>query len=252
MKLQRKGFHIQPIIFFRYLDDVFFLWSGSIEELKEYENYLNSITPGIKITLEANKLASNFLDITIYKKLIDNEYALYTKVYTKPTDAQNLLHTESFHPPHTAKGILKSQLIRYKRISSTYEDYLHAAKALFHNLNKRGYTWSKMWQMFKEVYFNNNNIETNKNNNREINNYDTTKKEMLPIVTNFNSIGCKLALDYRNILKDCSIFNKYKLTIAYKNHPNLHKMLERSEIQVDNNKDLNFKFTSKKCTNIKY
>ena len=92
--------------------------------------------------------------------------------------------------------------------------------------------------MFKEVYFNNNNIETNKNNNREINNYDTTKREMLPIVTNFNSIGCKLALDYRNILKDCSIFNKYKLTIAYKNHPNLHKMFVRSEIQADNNKNL--------------
>src|SRR5215469_11835929 len=44
-----QGFHIKPIIFFRYLDDVFFLWSGSIEELKEYENYLNSITPGIKL-----------------------------------------------------------------------------------------------------------------------------------------------------------------------------------------------------------
>ena len=40
---------------------------SGMQDLKEYENFLNSLTPGIKITLEANLINANFLDITIYK-----------------------------------------------------------------------------------------------------------------------------------------------------------------------------------------
>ena len=29
-------FKIKPLLFFRYLDDVFFLWNGTLDELKEY------------------------------------------------------------------------------------------------------------------------------------------------------------------------------------------------------------------------
>ena len=121
-----NGFRIKPEIFFRFLDDVFLFWNGTLQDLKEYENFLHSLIPGIKITPKANLMNANFLDITIYKKYLDNNnIKIATKVYVKPTDTQNLLYTSSFHPPHnTTKGILRSQLIRYKRISSSYEDYL--------------------------------------------------------------------------------------------------------------------------------
>jgi len=116
-----NGFKIKPLLFFRYLDDIFFIWMGTLDELLEYETYLNSLIPGIKITLEYNKINCNFLDTTIYKQTINNETTLQTKVYFKPTDTHQLLHTNSFHPRHTCKGILKSQLLRFKRISSFVE-----------------------------------------------------------------------------------------------------------------------------------
>ena len=42
---------IKPFLYKRYLDDVFFLWPGTTEELNVFENYLGNITTGIKIAL---------------------------------------------------------------------------------------------------------------------------------------------------------------------------------------------------------
>jgi len=40
--------------------------------------------------------------------------------FFKPTDTHQLLHGSSYHPKHTTKGILKSQILRFKRISSCW------------------------------------------------------------------------------------------------------------------------------------
>jgi len=47
----REGFPIRPLLHSRFLDDVFFLWIGTRDQLTEYGNYLNSLMPGIKVTL---------------------------------------------------------------------------------------------------------------------------------------------------------------------------------------------------------
>lgn len=237
-----SGFRVKPEIFFRFLDDVFLFWNGTLQELKEYENFLNSLIPGIKITLEANLCSANFLDITLYKKFLDNNnIKIATKIYIKPTDTQNLLHTSSFHPPHTTKGILKSQLIRYKRISSSYEDYLQSAKSLFHTLKTRGYTLTRMWKQFKYVWYDYTD-NSNKDNNKTSN--------VFPIIINFDSVGRKLGEVYRDILSNTSTFNNHKLILAYKNHRNIHRLLINSKIKVNNNniKD-NAVFRSRKCNN---
>lgn len=231
-----SGFAVKPLLFFRYLDDVFFLWNDSLDKLKEYETFLNNLIPGITITLEASLISANFLDITIYKKQYDNLCTLATKIFVKPTDTQNLLHTLSFHPKHTTKGILKSQLIRYKRISSTWEDYIGAARTLFHNLGNRGYSWSHMWNQLKDIWFN------------YIDNYDKTNKSnnIFPIVINYDKVGMELGRQYKSILSNCGIFNNFKPILAYKNHRNLNKMLIRSIVCNKNN--INQVFFSKKCT----
>lgn len=232
-----SGFEVVPLLFFRYLDDVFFLWNDSLEKLKEYENFLNNLIPGITINLEASLISANFLDITIYKKQYENVTTLATKIFVKPTDTQNLLHTLSFHPKHTTKGILKSQLIRYKRISSTWDDYVNAARSLFHNLRGRGYSWTRMWDQLKNIWFNyiDNNDKTNKNTN------------IFPIIINYDKVGVELGKHYKSILSSYDIFNNFKPILAYKNHKNLNKMLIRSV--VCNNVKSSQSFFSKKCTN---
>jgi len=105
---------IKPLCYNRFLDDIFLIFIGTTLELLEYETFLNSLIPDIKITFEYSTVSGNFLDTTIYKQLMNDDKTMCTlqsRVYFKPTDTHQLLHKDSFHPKHTTKGILKSQLI---------------------------------------------------------------------------------------------------------------------------------------------
>lgn len=236
------SFRIRPSDFFRFLDDVFFLWEGSLDELHEFETFLNNLIPGIEIKLEPSLSSVNFLDVTIYKKQTSHdEYSLATKVYVKPTDTQNLLHTQSFHPPHTTRGILKSQLIRYKRLSSTWDDFVGAAKTLFQNLYSRGYKWSKMWEDLKYVWYYYEDRELDKRN-------DKINQNLFPIVVTYDNVGRQLGYMYKNILQKSNLFDNSKLILAYKNHQNIGKSLISSKLKTAD-KIANKKFLSKKCSN---
>lgn len=218
------GFKIKPLLFFRYLDDIFFIWTGTLADLKEYENYLNSLIPGIKLNLTYSETSCNFLDVNVYKKITGDASILQTKVYFKDTDTHQLLHVDSFHPKHTTRGILKSQFLRFKRISSSWEDYLHSSKILFHNLHKRGYSLSLMWDTMKSIWF---REEIDKQTIPDC----ISQAEPLPIILPYNSAGIILAKQYKNILKENTFFDKFKLINSYMMHNNLRKMLIRSELK---------------------
>lgn len=213
-------FRIKPHFYFRYLDDIFFIWPGTVDELKEFESFLNDVTAGIKIKLEHSNTETNFLDTTIYKATHDGDTTLQTKVFFKPTDTHQLLHTASFHPKHTTRGILKSQLIRFKRISSSKKDYDTTCKILFKTLAHRGYTWTMMNREMKNIWFNYADVA------------GTVKQDeaMIPIIVDYNNLGKKLADGYKRILKKDAFFNNFKLITAYKNPRNLYQSLIRSKL----------------------
>ena len=215
-------YHSLIRLYFRFLDDVNFVWTGSIEELKLFEIYLNSIIPGIRVALNYSATEINFLDTTIYKKFErcdgNDDVILCTKVYFKETDTHQLLHRLSFHPKHTAKGVLKSQLLRFKRISSSYADYSLACGILFDALRQRGYGNSLLRRMKREIWRTEQSIGQ-KNDNRPI----------LPIIVPFNEIGTKLAREWRSAISANKIFNdNFRAITAYCNASNLRSMLVRS------------------------
>jgi hypothetical protein len=45
------GFKVKPMFFYRYLDDIFLVWTGTRHEFAEFNTYIDSILPGIKISL---------------------------------------------------------------------------------------------------------------------------------------------------------------------------------------------------------
>ena len=51
---------MQPFVWFRYIDDVFFIWTHGKEEL---ENFMNIFSDYIKFTFESDK--ENCLDVNI-------------------------------------------------------------------------------------------------------------------------------------------------------------------------------------------
>ena len=86
-----NGFRIKPLLFFRFLDDIFFVWTGTEADLKELENYLNSLIEGVKITFNCSTDHVDFLDTTIYKLPCLETDLLQTRVFFKPTDTHQRL-----------------------------------------------------------------------------------------------------------------------------------------------------------------
>ena len=103
---------LKPYLWWRYIDDIFFLWEHGEEKLKGFIEYLNEKHPTIKFTAEWSKTSINFLDVTV--SLVGGN--ITTDLYVKPTDSHQYLHSSSCHPYHCKKGIPYSQALHLNRI----------------------------------------------------------------------------------------------------------------------------------------
>ena len=98
----------------RFIDDIFFIWNGTVIQLQEFINKLNNRHPIIKFDFKFSKTSIEFLDTTVYKNKEQNK--LLTTVYCKPTDRRNFLHYTSAHPRSLIKSIPYSQALHLKKI----------------------------------------------------------------------------------------------------------------------------------------
>ena len=120
---------------YRYLNDVLFLKNTKFAE------YLEFIYPReleIKETTETEASSSD-LDCYLY---IDNG-KLATRLYDKRDDFNipivNFLFLSSNIPSAPAYGVYVSQLIRYARACSNYQDFMERGKVLTTKLLSQGY-----------------------------------------------------------------------------------------------------------------
>ena len=60
-----NAFEEKPMIWWRYIDDIFFVWEHGEESLEKFLNKLNTFHPTIKFTAEYSKETINFLDVNI-------------------------------------------------------------------------------------------------------------------------------------------------------------------------------------------
>lgn len=203
--------------FFRFLDDIFFIWTGSEEQLQLHGTKLNGLIPDIAVTLNWSATTVDFLDTTVY---VENS-SLLTRVHFKSTDTHQLLHTASFHPRHTCRGVLKSQLIRFRRISSSRRDYDAACSVLFPVLRKRNYGRRMMRKMKADIW-NMKDGDVLQLNKRK------TNREILPMVVPYNEIGTTLTVAWRRIISRNNIFDNFRLISAYTAARNIKSRLVRS------------------------
>ena len=126
----------QPLILWRYIDDIFLIWPHSYQELCFFLTALNSFHETIKFTSEISDTAVYILDVTVKK---DNTCKIHTLLYRKPTDAHLYLHYSSFHLKHQKKSLLYSQALRLRRICSRTEYYEKAASDMLKHFTNRGY-----------------------------------------------------------------------------------------------------------------
>ena len=88
-----------PLIYLRYLDDIYGIWTHGDDEYRVFLDILNSHQNCIKLTSVTSKQSIDFLDTTIFKgKRFNSNGHLDSKVYFKPTDTHQLLYKDSFLP----------------------------------------------------------------------------------------------------------------------------------------------------------
>ena len=119
-----------PLVWFRYIDDIFFIWIHGKEHLKTFLQQPNNFNTDLKYTYESNEKEIPFLDLKV--KL--NEGKISTDFYIKSTDRHQYLYFTSSYPNHTKRSVVYSQGLRVKRICSEKEDFLKYMREI-----KRGY-----------------------------------------------------------------------------------------------------------------
>ena len=132
-----KGFNKRPVIWLRYIDDIFFVWTHGMETLEQWLKHLNNFHETIKFTVEHSKHQINFLDTTV--KIDKHTGKLYTDLYRKPTDVNNYLQYDSAHPNSTKRSLPYSQLLRLLRICQRPEDFEIHSQAKIKEFEEKGY-----------------------------------------------------------------------------------------------------------------
>lgn len=140
-----------PIGYWRFIDDLFIVWDNR-RDLQVLKDSINTCDPNLRFTYAESALSNTFLDLEIMvTDRVQAEGKLDYKVYFKPTDTHQLLHRESSHPRHTFDGIIKSQMFRYKRLSSRTADFENSCRVLFKVLQTRGYQRDNLLKIKHQV-----------------------------------------------------------------------------------------------------
>ena len=216
-----KKCRLKPTHYFRFLDDIFGLWEHSTEEFEQFIQVLNTHHASITVKYVTNKEHIDFLDVTVFKgKDFNTTGKLDLRVFFKETDTHALLHKESFHPTHCFAGIVKSQLLRFKRICTQATDFEKACKTLFTALRKRGYTRTflrKAYNTFQEVKV-------------------RDEKPTLALVTTFSSqsLLANRAIKRNFENRGGDLLQDFKIISAYRKNKNLKDYLVHSKLKPYN------------------
>ena len=211
-----------PLLFSRYIDDGFLLTNKS--NTNQHITDLASFYPKqIPINFSSNKYTVHYLDLTIslnYYTLLFNK--IHFKVYQKPHHKYMYPHFSSNHPQHVFKGLIKTETIRYSRLSSTVTDYKFIKKLFTLRLTSLDYP-------ITFIQRNSFPFLSHQHHKRRVKRLSTSKQliKRKPVIYYKKTYNKHIRTD--KIVQH--ILNKYrnslipKLTKTYTNAAKLHTML---------------------------
>ena len=138
----------KSILFLRYIDDIFMVWTKSEKQLKDFMSELNQKHPSIKFDYKFDCKQIEFLDTLVY---IDQQNKLQTTLFRKSSDRQNFLNAKSEHPYSLKKSIPYNQALRVRRICSTFQEYHSHSRKLIEQFVNKGYKKYFVTQQIQKV-----------------------------------------------------------------------------------------------------
>jgi hypothetical protein len=241
------GYPLKPLIWLRFLDDVFVLFTHGQDEFTKFVDYLNSKHEKIKFTMEQSLEQVNFLDTTV---IVDKDTRkLYTTVYSKPTDTHDYLHFTSSHPDHCKTGGPKGQLLRLRRICTKDDDFEENCEKMTEHYLRRGYPKRIMKKHVEEVR------KLKQDDLLQVKDKDEGQTRMT-LTLEYNPANpdiLGIINDSWDLLECSPKMNKlfeHKPMLAHKRAPNIRDMLVRATTNYPSETDSNevrFDCNAKRC-----
>ena len=221
-----------PLVYLRYLDDIFGVWTHTESEFNCFFRTLDSFDPSIRLKSTTSFASVDFLDTTVFKGAgFVEKGVLDVKVFFKETNTHALLHKTSFHPRHTFKGLVTSQVLRYRRISTWESDFNVSVRTLFKVLRRRGYSRSFLRRCYREG-LQKYSLEVNRSAEARPDTHTNT--HIIPLISTFNTLTSTLQGQYRKnflgLIKDDWFKLNYRVVSAYSRNKNLSNYLIRAKL----------------------
>ena len=228
------------LLYVRYIDDIFFLWKGSEEELLKFLASVNKLHPTIKFDYAYSKSNITFLD----SRISFSGRKLKTSIFSKPTDRKAYVHSRSYHPRATKEAIAYGQALRLRRICTEDADFWEAANKLRTDLVKCGYKEEKISEdINRAASMDKKSLRTYK---------EKEPSSRIPFVVTYDDRLPKIneILDENWKLLQVNETESRKFTekprVCYKRNRNLRDILGQTRIK--NNKVVRKKETKGRCT----
>ena len=125
----------KPLIWPRYIDDIFAIWPNGKDSLLKFNSWLNSRHPKIQFTCVYSDTSVDFLDTTV--KLENG--SLQTELFIKPTSSLSYLQRNSCHPTHVFQALPYGEFLRVRRNCSTLDSFDHFSDIILEAFIQRGY-----------------------------------------------------------------------------------------------------------------
>ena len=142
-----KSGEIKPILWWRYRDAIFDLWTQGHSKLTDFTRFINSLYSTIKFTVVSSETSLNVLDLTL--NLVVG--FIHTDIYSKPTYNHIYLLRNTAHPAHCTKAIPYGVATRVRRNCSTPEAFEKRSREYQEYLINRGYNARKVQEQFNKV-----------------------------------------------------------------------------------------------------
>ena len=217
-----KTQEIQPLCWWRFIDDIFMIWTNTEEQLIQFLDNLNSYS-SLKFTWAYSKSHAVFLDV----ELTLHEGEIRTTVHTKPTNILQYLHFESYHPFETKKSLPFSLTVRARRICSTQDDLNRQCELIATSLQKRGYPKSLVNRQINQAI--SANEPKSKPNSTDI-------PLVVPYHEGLNKLRTLLTSGYKILNASPLTSNLFSRPprLVYRKPPNLRNKLVRPKFNPEN------------------
>jgi len=221
MGLFEKNFlacqNLTPLIWFRYIDDIFIIWQHGIESLKIFLQNLNQFS-NLNFTWNISDKLVTFLDADVF---IESNF-LKTKIHIKDSNKMQYLHFSSCHPIHIKKSIPKSLSLRAKNLCSKQSDFNNYISKLSSALKDRGYPNKIIDKQTKS--------SKNQSNNYIPANDPKFFTQYYPGLNKINNILRVSFPILQRSLETRNLFSKVPKVI-FRKAPNLQNILSRPKLQ---------------------